>query len=435
MGRRSARVKLAKLLGLATLALALMGGDRPPWRARKRPDVMHNKLAAARIAPTDWPAEPASPSQVDSGRFAKALRTLCGWMPKGRSERYAASTLDAAAEFDVDPFLLGALIYRESRCRADKEDLGGVGLTLLAPNMYRGSFRGREFRYRVHEGGTWQERSVHFPKYGFFAGLRKAEVNLYLTAGLLRAWRDQEQTVHAYFEQVPHRHYISHWVWGDRVPSARAEDRVLSDRRRLLQYYGSHPQMPPIEGLGLALHAPLDGAPRVVSSGLGSERDGGKRAHRGIDIESEFGETVRAVADGKVIYVGVDLVGRQQRHFMKRAEINRFPRREMGRGGRFVCMLHDTPQIEGGLRTCYMHLERVDVDRGAVIKGGEPIGTVGRTGMRSSAPHLHLEFRTDAGILDPLAHLRPLVIGRPVEWDGHRIVETGQRRKRRRRSH
>lgn len=424
-------LRAAQVMALLAIATILMAGDRPPWRQRSRPDVHHNKLAAARISAQDWPSEPESPATVDPERFAKALRSLCGWMPRGRSTRYSEWTLAAATEFGIDPFLLGALTYRESRCRADKEDLGGVGLTLLAPAMYRRDFRGRNYLYKVHEEGRWQERSLAFPKFGFHGGLRRAEVNLYLAAGLLRAWRDQEETVHSYFEQVPHRHYVSHWIWGDRVPSARAEDRVLGDRRRLLEYYGARERAAPVAGLGLQLHSPLDGAPRVVSSGLGSERDGGRRSHRGIDIESQFGETVRAVADGKVTYAGVDQVGRGKEHFLSRKDINRFPRRQMGRGGRFLCISHEAPDVEGGLRTCYMHLERVDVERGDAVRGGQPIGTVGRTGMRTSAPHLHLEFRTDAGILDPLPLLRPLVIGRAVEWDGHRIVETGKRRKRR----
>lgn len=417
-------MRFVRVLCLLAIAVLMMAGDRPPWRTRRRSGVFHNKLAAARVSPEDWPGEPATPADIDPERFADALRTLCGWMPPGQHDDYAKWMLSAAGDFEVDPFLLGALVYRESRCRASKEELDGVGLSLLVPDMYAGGFRGKTYRYRVHRDGRWQERELSFPRYGFFASnLKRAEPNLYLTAGLLRAWRDQEPTVHAYFEQVPHRHYVSHWVWGDKVPSARAEDRILGDRRRLLQYYGVLPRRAPMQALGLSMHAPLDGAPRVVSSGLGSDRDDGKRSHRGVDVESEFGETVRAVADGTVIYAGIDLPGQHHNTLLSRAEINEFPRRAMGRGGRYLCIQHDTPAIEGGLRSCYMHLETVEMDRGDSVRGGQRIGTVGRTGMKRSAPHLHLEFRTNAGILDPLEHLRGHLIGKLVEWDGYRIVE------------
>lgn len=415
-------------VGLLLVALVCMAADRPPWRARRRPGVLPNRLAAGRVAVGDWPAEPASPPEVEPARLGEAIRSLCGFMRPSTRLTYARSMLAAARTYDVDPFLLGAMAYRESRCRPKKEELGGVGLTLLAPGMYRGRFKRRTYHYRVQVDGGWQERSVAFPRFAFTQHrMLRVESNLYFTAGLLSAWRDQEATVHRHFEQVPHRHFVSHWVWGDRVKSARAEDRTLSDRRRLLQYYGALAAAPPIDAMGLQLGSPLDGVPRVVSSGLGFSR-GGRRTHRGVDVESEFGEPVRSIAGGRVIFAGIDLPGRHHNRILPLDEINDYPRRQLGRGGRYVCTLHSTAG-GGSLRFCYMHLEEVQVKAGQQIERGALIGSVGRTGMRRSAPHLHLEAHADGKLLDPLELLRGHLIGQPEDPEPPR-----RRRPRRRRA-
>lgn len=400
---------------LALCSLWLFGAEEPSWRARRRPELRHNRLAAERVKPGDWPAEPQSPPTAEPARFAQALRELCGWMPPGRAERYAEWSLRWSAEFQVDPFLLGGLVYRESRCRADRQELGGLGLTLLAPSMYQAGFKRGAYHYRVRVEGRLEERVRALPRFKFLAArLLQAESNLYLAAGLLSVWREQHATVDEGFEQVPHRHYVSHWVWGDRVKSARAEDRILGDRRRLLEYYGARPPPAPIRYLGLELGSPLDGVPRVVSSGLGSTRDGGERSHRGVDVESEFGETVRAIADGRVVFSGVDLEGGRNNQILAPEATNAYPRRQLSRGGRYVCIRHG----DGGeLRSCYMHMETVEVAAGEQVRRGARIGTVGRTGMRRSSPHLHLELHTPSELLDPLEVLRGHLIGTPVEWD------------------
>lgn len=72
-----------------------------------------------------------------------------------------------------------------------------------------------------------------------------------------------------------------------------------------------------------------------------------------------------------------------------------------------MCILH-RPTGEGAapwLRSCYMHPEDVEVRWGQEVRRGERIGTVGRTGMTSSAPHLHLELHGPDGLMDPSEHL------------------------------
>lgn len=413
----------AKIALILLLIIVILAADRPPWRARRRPGVIHNRMAAQRVSITDWPPEPESPEIVDVDRFAKALRMLCGWMPRNRSHRYAKWILSAAKEFGEDPFLIGGLIYRESRCHPRREELGGIGLTLLVPNMYKPWIKSRIYHYRVHSSNKWERRELSLSRFPFTEyKLAQAESNIYFTSGLLSAWRDQHATVDSWFEQVPHRHYISHWVWGDKVRSARAEDRILTDRRRLLQYYGVHQSTESINREGLLLASPLDGAPRVVSSVMGSMRSGG-RTHRGVDIESEFGEPVRVIADGRVVFSGIDLPGNHHNKIMEPEDTNAFDRKMLGRGGRYICVLHPRKESEP-LMSCYMHLETVEVSRDTFLVRGQRIGTVGRTGMRRSSPHLHLEVHTSNRLYDPLKLLYGYLTGHPTTISNPKLGHT-----------
>jgi murein DD-endopeptidase MepM/ murein hydrolase activator NlpD len=404
------RVQLAIAMLLAT---ALIAADRPPWRPRKRPSARPNELASERVTPADWASEPDAPGAVEPRRFAQALESLCsGYLPKDREDRYAEWMLRYGSEFDVDPFLLGALIFRQSRCRPDSRELGGVGLTSLVPGMYQGALRGGVYRYRVRDGGQWREHTKTLARFPFGpVRLVQAEPNLYFTAALLSAWREQHPSVDEAFPQVPHRHWVSHWVWGDEVRSARAEDRIFTDRRRLLHYYGALAPRPPLTWLGLALGAPLDGAPRVVSSGIGFAREDARK-HRGIDVEAVHGEPVRAIADGRVAFSGVDLPGRRNNLNLEPEETNAHDRRALGNGGRYVCIVHG--EIEGqSLRSCSMHLDTVEVRAGDAVERGRRIGAVGRTGMKESSPHLHLEMYLGETLLDASAVLRGHLIGAP----------------------
>jgi lipoprotein NlpD len=147
---------------------------------------------------------------------------------------------------------------------------------------------------------------------------------------------------------------------------------------------------------------------------MGSERANGRR-HRGIDIESEFGEPVRAIADGQVVFSGVDLPGKRSNELLSIEETNAYNRRELGRGGRYICISHSRTDAEP-LVSCYMHLETVEVIGGDQVKRDQRIGTVGRTGMLRSSPHLHLEIASQSQRLDPQKVLSGHVIGRPQDF-------------------
>lgn len=406
------RLALLVLVGLGFLA---MGSERPPWYARRRPLPPPNHIADARVHLADWPDEPDTPSAIDPVRFREALRAICGWMPPERAEGYAGWLLAYAHEFEVDPFLLAALVYREGRCRSDAEngDRGsGLGLTLIHREMYADNLRRGVLRFRVRVNDRWEERERQVDRFPF-AGPRllQPEPNLYFAAALLALWRDQHETVDASFEQAPHRHYVSHWVWGDRVRSDRDEDEILTDRRRLLEYYGAPTRARSIVWQGITFGCPLDGCPRVISSWIGSERDDGARRHRGVDVEALPSEPVRAVADGMVVFAGVDLPGGQNHvQLSTPAEYERYARDRLGAGGRYVCIRHEREGDLPSVRSCYMHLEEVHVRYGQALRRGDQVGTVGRTGMQESAAHLHLELATDQ-LEDPSEILYGLLLG------------------------
>lgn len=88
-----------------------------------------------------------------------------------------------------------------------------------------------------------------------------------------------------------------------------------------------------------------------------------RRAHNGIDIKVQRGDTIRAAFDGKV-------------------RITAYQRRGYGH---YVVIRHGN-----GLETVYAHLQRKLVSEDQNVKAGDPIGLGGNSG-RSTGPHLHFE--------------------------------------------
>lgn len=394
--------------------------NKAPFRRRYASSNYFNRKADQVVQPEDWDAEPESPTQVDVPRLGRALRRLCGRMPSGRATQYAEYIDSYATMFDVDPFVLGALVFRKGRCNPRHEELGSVGLTGIQPRMYASHLKKGVYRYFRFQDNAWVAYERPLTAFAFVPSvLRRAEPNIYYAAALLGVWKEQHDSVDAAFEQVPHRHHVSHFMWGDKVRSARAEDRVLQDRRRLLQYYGDFDANDSVERYGIEWGNPLDGGTRVISSFIGAHRDGGARRHRGIDVEAVFGEPVRAVADGVVQFAGADLPGRGRTVRLTPATQRQVSNSRLGNGGRFVCITH-TPDVlpssesndPASVRSCYMHLNTFDVVMGQRVQRGEVIGTVGRTGMKISAPHLHFEMHAGRRLLNPAKVLNPLLIGR-----------------------
>ncbi len=123
---------------------------------------------------------------------------------------------------------------------------------------------------------------------------------------------------------------------------------------------------------GIPLIWPLESG--KISSHFGLRK---KRLHAGVDISAPRGTLVRAAADGQV------LIARRQ-----------------GAYGKLIIIEHASDR-----QTVYGHLDSFSVTEGDIVKAGELIGRVGRTG-HATGPHLHFETRIANGVpRDPLAFL------------------------------
>jgi murein DD-endopeptidase MepM/ murein hydrolase activator NlpD len=99
--------------------------------------------------------------------------------------------------------------------------------------------------------------------------------------------------------------------------------------------------------------------------------------HTGVDISSQYGDAVRATADGVVIEAG-DHAGY----------------------GRLVVVDHGF-----GVTTWYGHLSSFNVHPGQQLRRGDTVGNVGVSG-RSTGPHVHYEVRINGAPVNPMRYLR-----------------------------
>ncbi|WP_158250459.1 peptidoglycan DD-metalloendopeptidase family protein [Aquimarina sp. I32.4] len=107
----------------------------------------------------------------------------------------------------------------------------------------------------------------------------------------------------------------------------------------------------------------------VITSRFGWRRG---RAHKGIDIDLQVGDTVKTILDGKIRYVGY----------------------HGGYGNTIVVRHHN------GLETVYAHLSKTIVKENDNVKKGQMIGEGGVTG-NARGSHLHLEVRYHGKGINP----------------------------------
>lgn len=376
---------------------AALQSHKPPWRARVRIPRKGKVRGYSLRDPSIMPKEPDAPTgALDVDRLASALQTVCdGKLKAKRSKRYAKTLAKVAREFQVDPFVLGALMRVQSGCSEHHHRSSlGRGLLRLRYAVHRPFIQNGSYHYWVRDGRVWRPRSLSVGRYAFTPrSLLTPEVNLYFGAALLAVYSEQARDLDRAFPQVKHRHPVSHMIWGDRVRGTATEERVLRDRRRMLFYYTGVAPKPRGRYRGMTIHSPLDGAPRKITSGFHNKR--GYRRHSSLDFYSHTGEPVRAIADGKVYFAGY-----QRRRGMARAVSPRWSRRvrrsRMGIGGLFVLINH-----KKGLQSGYFHLRDFAVKSGQRVKAGQLIGHVGRTGIKRSPAHLHFELRRKRRRIDP----------------------------------
>jgi murein DD-endopeptidase MepM/ murein hydrolase activator NlpD len=94
--------------------------------------------------------------------------------------------------------------------------------------------------------------------------------------------------------------------------------------------------------------------------------------HKGVDLEANYGDTVRAAAAGTVASAGWD-----------------------GGFGNKVDIDHGN-----GYHTWYAHLSRINVSAGQHVTKGAAIANVGSTG-ESTGPHLHYQVMFEGNPIDP----------------------------------
>src|SRR5215203_5196267 len=112
-----------------------------------------------------------------------------------------------------------------------------------------------------------------------------------------------------------------------------------------------------------------------LSSSYGNRRDpftGGADFHPGLDISADYGQPVRATADGTVAVAGAS-----------------------GAYGNLVEIDHGY-----GIVTRYGHLSRFQSTTGQQVHRGDVIGYVGSTG-RSTSAHLHYEILLNGKLTNP----------------------------------
>jgi hypothetical protein len=241
-------------------------------------------------------------------------------------------------------------------------------------------------------------RKKKHPSFAFFL----AATNLLVATGLAAGFADAAG-------RSLRRH--GDWFLGEaRGAVARGTRLAIADTADVLESFDPHPLLRdvvvvgergeplPASALPSDWFHPLAGPQRLLppnsSTRFGAARPQPRPAecelgHCGVDLGHVVGQPVFAVHDGVVDKIvreeGVDL-----------------------RAGRYVVLTHKS----GTIVSRYLHLDSVrsDLKVGDVVKGGDLVGRLGRSGIYNSGPHLHfgLSFR-DGGrdhYVDPEPYLR-----------------------------
>jgi murein DD-endopeptidase MepM/ murein hydrolase activator NlpD len=113
-----------------------------------------------------------------------------------------------------------------------------------------------------------------------------------------------------------------------------------------------------------------------IAAGFGWRTNPWPEFHKGVDLEANYGDQVRAAAAGTVVSAGWDS------GFGIKVDIDH----------------------GNGYHTWYAHLSRTAVEPGQRVVKGQPIAYVGSTG-ESTGPHLHYQVMYDGQPVDPAPYL------------------------------
>jgi len=162
---------------------------------------------------------------------------------------------------------------------------------------------------------------------------------------------------------------------------ARASAETSDDARRLQNLAMRVLNLRRLESIaherflaGIPSLNPVGGA---IAAGYGWRTNPWPEFHKGLDLEANYGDQVRAAAAGTVVSAGWDPGG-----FGIKVDIDH----------------------GNGYHTWYAHLSRTAVDAGQHVTKGQPIAYVGSTG-ESTGPHLHYQVMYDGQPIDPAPYL------------------------------
>ncbi len=150
----------------------------------------------------------------------------------------------------------------------------------------------------------------------------------------------------------------------------------------------------------------------------GTTQDDKREPHHGIDFPNAQGTPVLAAGEGQVVVAGNDKLALY-------GWVTSFY-------GNLVVIEHPLPGFGGTVYTLYGHLYKVNVTVGQQVKGGDPIGEVGATGIAIGS-HLHFEVRIGANTYkstrNPDLWLQPppgmgALAGRVLDAQGNPVKST-----------
>lgn len=171
-------------------------------------------------------------------------------------------------------------------------------------------------------------------------------------------------------------------------PNAEDLRRIRAEASRITKALSQYSDQPDVV---TDFQWPTDGP---TSSPFGLRRffnDQPRKPHSGLDIAAPEGAPIIAPAAGRVIDTG-----------------------DFFFNGNTVFLDHGQ-----GLITMYCHMSRIDVQPGDVLKTGDRIGNVGKTG-RATGPHLHWGVSLNDARVDPLLFLPPAPLAIPGNDAGMR---------------
>jgi len=159
-------------------------------------------------------------------------------------------------------------------------------------------------------------------------------------------------------------------------PEKRDMERIGREQRRIKQALATWDERIPDT---LRFSLPVEGP---VSSPFGLRRffnEQARKPHSGLDLAAAEGTPITAPAGGRIVDTG-----------------------EFFFNGNTVFIEHGQ-----GLVTMYCHMSRIDVKPGQIVKKGEVIGAVGKTG-RVTGAHLHWGVSLNDARVDPMLFLDQL---------------------------